>query len=91
MSPEKWPCGECHCDADGCGYFRYKILDVLEPTYRCLRKMVTDRSWALLAMHRHYLQGNLAIEGGICNQPGVYLDAMALITEWMAHGSSGDS
>ena len=53
--------------------------------------MVTASTWYLLDLHKHYIAGNLAVAGGVTDQPGVYLEAMAIITEWKAHGASGDS
>ncbi len=91
LSPGSWPCGECQCDENDIGLQQWKIPGVLESTRKCLRKMVTEHSWYLLELHRHYLQGNLAVAGGVTDQPGAYLDAMNIITEWQAHGSSGDS
>ncbi len=53
--------------------------------------MVTPYTWLLLDLHLHYMAGNLAVAGGVTDQPGAYLDAMAIITEWKAYGKSGDS
>ena len=33
-----------------------------------------------LKLHIHYLQGNLAVVGGILDQPAVYLEAMEFIS-----------
>lgn len=52
--------------------------------------MVTPTTWYLLDLHWHYLQGNLAVAGGVSEQPGIYLDAMNLITEWKANGSGSN-
>ncbi len=60
---------------------------MLESTKQCLRKIVTERSWYLLELHRHYLQGNLAVTGGVTDQPAAYLEAMVTITEWKLHGT----
>ena len=52
--------------------------------------MVTNQTLYLLALHKHYVAGHLAVAGGVTDQPGAYLDAMTIITEWQAHGTSGD-
>ena len=91
LSPQAWPCGDCLCDENGYGEARYKIPGVLEPTHQCLRKMVTPFTWYLLDLHKHYMAGNLAVAGGVTDQPAIYLEAMATITEWIQHDEqSGD-
>ena len=47
--------------------------------------MVTPTTWYMLALHKHYERGNLAVAGGACDQPGRYLEAMELITTWKEH------
>ena len=70
---------------------KWSIPGILPSTRQCLRKMVTASTWYLLDLHKHYIAGNLAVAGGVTDQPGAYLEAMAIITEWKAHGTSGDS
>lgn len=53
--------------------------------------MVTPFTWEMLDLHAHYVQHNLAVAGGVTDQPGVYLDAMAIITEWIEYGKRSDS
>ena len=94
LQSKDWPCGRCECDETGAGAARVKIPGLIDRTSaeygQCWRKLVTPFSWQMLDFHRHYLRGNLALAGGVCDQPGVYLDAMALITEWMQRGSKND-
>ena len=86
-----WPCGECRCDESGRGGDKWHIPRVIETTTLCARKMVTPFTWYLLMLHKHYLHGNLALPGGVTDQPGMYLDAMEIISEWVNHGKSGNS
>ena len=90
LSPGSWPCDECQCDKDGNGSQRWKIPGVLDSTRQCLRKMLTEHTYYLIDLHAHYVTGHLAVAGGVTDQPGAYLDAMAIITEWQGHGSSSD-
>ena len=85
-----WPCGDCECDAHGVGNGRWHIPGVIKKTGVCARRMVTDFSWQMLSFHKHYVNGNLAVPGGVTSQPGVYLEIMEIISEWMTHGKSGD-
>lgn len=41
--------------------------------------MVTDESWFLLSLFRHYRGGHLYESGGITAQPARYLSAMQVI------------
>lgn len=83
-----WPCGQCRCNEDGSGGDRWHIPGIIDKTDQCARRMVTPLSDYLLKLHHHYQNGNLAVAGGVTDQPGLYLDAMQVIGSWKKHGAS---
>jgi hypothetical protein len=44
--------------------------------------MLTPQTQQLMQLHKHYMHGHLAVDGGVCSQPGFYLEAMEIISEW---------
>ena len=87
--PDWAPCETCDC-VDGEAKFP-KFGSGGEPifpdgegrwvnsTRSCPRRMVTDESWFLLSLFRHYRAGHLYESGGVVAQPARYLSAMSTI------------
>ena len=62
---------------------------MLEETSKCPAREVTQDSREWLALRPHYMNGFLAVAGGVLDQPNAYLDAMALIDHWVNKDGSG--
>jgi len=50
-----------------------------EEYFQCPRKLLTEDSYHILRLFVHYLNGFLLHEGGISNQPNIYLEAMEFL------------
>jgi len=57
------------------GFNVFTIPGVIE-SKTCLLPLVTDKSWALLGLYRHYKNKILPYGGGILEQPNYYMQAM---------------
>lgn len=54
--------------------------------FQCPRKLVHRESYEWLQLWQHYQQGFLPFEGGLMDQPGLYLAVMSLITSEIKGG-----
>ena len=66
------------------GAASYSIIDVKRNGFEfenrtCLLPQITERTNYFFKLYKHYQHGNLLIEGGLLDQPNVYLSAMELI------------
>lgn len=52
-------------------------------TRTCARRLVTPQTDYLFLLFRHYQRGHLALAGGVTDQPAPYMEAMALLDEWV--------
>lgn len=48
-------------------------------TRKCLRKLITERSYFFIDLYQHYKNGVLPVNGGLFDQPAVFVDAMQII------------
>lgn len=79
-------CPHKHCDDNyarpgskgPAPFAKWVIKDVIE-TRTCLLPMVTDQSWALLRLARHYRNHYLPFAGGLMEQPNLFLQAMEIL------------
>lgn len=81
-------CDRCpwgrHCDDDfgwpgskgPAPYPMWEIPGVIRTT-TCLKPMVTGEEWKIVSLYRHYKNGFLPREGGLYDQPQIFLEAMA--------------
>lgn len=85
-NPKDFNCKSCwhrNCDAarkvpgsNGAAPFaRWKIEGVIESN-ECLLPMVTDLSRTLIKLEKHYRDGHLPFQGGLLEQPNLFLEAM---------------
>lgn len=81
-----WPCGNCLCDENGIGHGSWSIEGVVDSEPVCARRLITPKTDYLVGLFNHYLRGNLAVEGGVTNQPGIYLEAMQKLSEYSTDG-----
>lgn len=61
----------------------------MERSRICPATMVTADSREWLGLRPHYMNGFLAVAGGVLDQPNAYLEAMALIDHWVNKDGSG--
>ena len=92
-NPKDFNCQECKlehfCDKEcewpgSIGDAGYALIEVKRNGYHfesstCLLPQLTERTRNFFKLHRHYQQGNLLVEGGLYDQPNVYLVAMEII------------
>mgnify|MGYP001066342807 CR=1 FL=1 len=82
VNPDWAPCGQCDC-LDGVSPIpnKWEIRGVLV-TNECPRRSVPADANAIMEIVQHYLNGHLWSEGGVSQQPAIYLEMMRLITYW---------
>ncbi len=86
--PATYPCGSCHCDADGRDLdgATWTVPGIVEKSPICPRRLITPASSFYLDLYRHYRNGVLPVAGGLLDQPYVYMRAMTIIEEWSSAG-----
>lgn len=73
-----------HCDSSNPAPLKqWEIKGVLESDV-CLLPMVSEKSWHLIRLHKHYQKNVLFTDGGLMSQPNLYLEAMERIEEYGA-------
>ena len=83
VDPAMAPCGQCDC-VNGVSPIpdKWEIPGVLK-TSVCPRKSLPSDWVELMGLFRHYRNGFLWADGGVSNQPALYMDAMRLIDQWV--------
>ncbi len=89
-NPKKFNCKKCvnnhHCDDDylvngsigPAGHYIFSIPDIIESKV-CLLPMLTDQTYALIRLSRHYKNNMLPVSGGILEQPNYFLQAIDIL------------
>lgn len=62
---------------------QWEIPGVLESN-TCLLPMITEKTYTLIRLHKHYKNQILFEDGGLMRQPNVYLDAIETIEGYSA-------
>jgi hypothetical protein len=94
MNPEATPCAACDCVDGEASYERWQFVG--EPVFTdamgnpsevsrtCPRRLVSSDSYHMLDLYGHYKAGHLLIDGGIFDQPALYLESMRVIDSAIA-------
>lgn len=90
-NPNSFDCQSCvrrHCDEDGlmegsigkAPYDLFEIKGVIRSNV-CLLPMIKEASFDAIRLYEHYKSGYLPYDGGILDQPGIYIDAIDIIAK----------
>jgi hypothetical protein len=84
VNAKRFNCKKCewgrHCDEKNPAPFeKWEIPEINLKSKTCLLPMITSESQSMLSLFRFYQNNQLALSGGVLEQPAKYLEAMKTI------------